>query len=491
MSPQSSGRTIGYIRVSTEDQRDGRSLPYQTAQLEASGVDEIYCDIESGANVMRPNFVRLIDEVTRGEIGTIKVIRWDRLTRNSDEFPMLKKTLRKYKIKLVVLEQGGEQDLSTASGEFSADMQVLFAAYERTLIRDRIRNVMTQRRSEKCAWTRPPLFYDILGKNYTLSNVPCVCSLEDRPNNYSEYDENTLLENLLRGQSKRDIAEELVKALIELRRFRPVLIRVHSRYTLAHYRNPSLVPGIAIFSSTEGLKSWLQNPVLRGHTAYLKYDSARQIKDPDEWELHLDTHPNSKLFDDSFYEDEVQILLESNSKRFGKVDATTYLTKFVFCDKCASKCVLKSGNKYKYYSCRHSGVCCTNEKCVRVDDIDEAIIFKLTERARSISQSSHQSEPLLKSDRLKSLEENLAWIESAPDFSTNYKVQQEQKQLLRNIELEKSKSNEIARQMLCSPQACKVNFWYSLPEALREIFYDTLLDKVLIANEVVSVSLKI
>ncbi|MBD1863041.1 MULTISPECIES: recombinase family protein [Trichocoleus] len=491
MAPRSNRKTVGYIRVSTEEQSHGRSLPHQTAQLETSGVDEIYSDVESGASSTRPGFVKLIEGITEGEIGTIKVSRWDRLTRNSNEFPMLKDILRDNKVKLIVLEQGGEQDLSTAAGELQADINVLFAAYERALVRDRVRGVMANRRLEKNAWTRPPLLYEIVDKQYVLSCEPCVCSLEDRPKNYLKYDENTPLKKLLRGQSKRDIAEEIVNSLIELRKYRSVLSRLHNRYTMSGDKNPYLTPGITIFSSSAGLKNWLQNPILRGHIAYLRNDSRWTKRDPDEWEIHFNTHVEHRLFDDEFYENELKPLLEANAKRCARTKVTSHLTNLIFCAECHSRCILKSGNAYKYYGCRHSGVSCTNRKCVRVDDIDEAIIFKLTERVRFISQAINQFESLSKSDTVRKLEAQVAWLESAPNFKTSYQIQKQRRELLEKIEKEKSNSNEIAKQMLCNPQAGKINFWYSLSENLREIFYEKLLDKVFIADEVVSVSLKV
>ncbi|WP_026103896.1 recombinase family protein, partial [Kamptonema formosum] len=51
-------------------------------------------------------------------------------------------------VKLKLLDQG-EVDLSTASGELSADLQALFAAHERRQLRERIKRGHEYRRVKK------------------------------------------------------------------------------------------------------------------------------------------------------------------------------------------------------------------------------------------------------------------------------------------------------------------------------------------------------
>jgi hypothetical protein len=63
---------------------------------------------------------------------------------------------------------------------------------------------------------------------------------------------------------------------------------------------------------------------------------------------------------------------------------------------------------------------------------------------------------------------------------------------LQEIELERSKTNDIATQLLSHPSARKINFWYNLLHEEREIFYDQLLERVVINDgEVTEVALKV
>ena len=64
--------------------------------------------------------------------------------------------------------------------------------------------------------------------------------------------------------------------------------------------------------------------------------------------------------------------------------------------------------------------------------------------------------------------------------------------LLKEIEIERSQTDDSATQMLCHPTAQKINFWYSLTQEEREIFYNQLLERVvLLDGEVTEVLLKV
>lgn len=70
---------IGYVRVSTVDQNEGR----QIEAMKDDGVEKIYMDKKSGKNFDRPEYQKMISELKEGDIVVIHSI--DRLGRNYDE----------------------------------------------------------------------------------------------------------------------------------------------------------------------------------------------------------------------------------------------------------------------------------------------------------------------------------------------------------------------------------------------------------------------
>lgn len=483
-------KVVGYSRLSTLEQAKGAALEQQEARLISAGVDEIYSDIDSGNNSARLGLKRLLDDICAGQISLVRATRWDRLYRNKLDYEYFKVLLRKFDVKIDLLDQG-KQDLTTASGEMNADMMVLLAAFERNMLRERVKHGFAHRRSKKVAWSRPPLFYEIANNQYTIDRQPFICSLQDRPDNYSCFNEKTPMELLLRGHSKADIAQELVDCFLQIKQYRTVLGHLHHRYTMELHKNPSIVPGLAIFSSSEGLKSWLMNPILRGHTAYLKYTDRRRNNNAEEWELHRDTHPEHRIITDELYEAEIKPVLEFNAKCFGQPGATFYLTKRVFCTECKSLCQLKAGSEgRKYYACMHSGISCNNHHCTSLPKIDEAIINSLVEKARGITQNQTQNkEPI--SEKLNKLRKKLEWIDQAPDLEFDKELIAQRQKVLADIEAESIKTNNIAWQILLQPEAQKINFWYSLSQDHRKVFYMSLVERVFISDSVTSVELKV
>jgi len=83
--PNSSKKVVVYCRVSSASQKD--DLQFQKQALEtfctARGVavDDWLCDVGSGLNYKRKNFVKLMDMVEEGEVSTLIMAHKDRLVR--------------------------------------------------------------------------------------------------------------------------------------------------------------------------------------------------------------------------------------------------------------------------------------------------------------------------------------------------------------------------------------------------------------------------
>jgi DNA invertase Pin-like site-specific DNA recombinase len=125
------GQRVGYIRVSSVDQKTDR-------QLDGLQLDRCFTDKASGKDTKRPQLEALVSFVRQGD--TVVVHSMDRLARNLDDLRKLVSTFTKRGIKVQFVKES-----LTFSGEDSAMAMLLLsmlgavAEFERSLIRERQR----------------------------------------------------------------------------------------------------------------------------------------------------------------------------------------------------------------------------------------------------------------------------------------------------------------------------------------------------------------
>ncbi|MGB3494229.1 MAG: recombinase family protein [Elainellaceae cyanobacterium] len=226
-----SGGTVAYGRVSTHDQDDiFHAADQQKSRLRNSiPIVRLYFDIESGDNPNRAEFRAMMREVQAGRVDTIIATRWDRLTRNELVYLQLKETLKSCGVQLYLLD-GGWVDLSTASGELSADMNVLFAVHERRMLRERVQKGQEHRRHRKAACARAPFGYMTENERYRLDRRPIICLLSDRPSHYLNLSNEPDDSPHLLGISRADIARHAIDLLLENESPAQVLKQLYQTY---------------------------------------------------------------------------------------------------------------------------------------------------------------------------------------------------------------------------------------------------------------------
>lgn len=125
----SSGKIIGYVRISSFDQNPQR-------QLENIKLEKVFTDKASGKNTKRPQLEALLDFVREGD--TVIVHSLDRLARNLDDLRYLVYQLTQRHIKIKFLKEN-----LIFTGEDSPMANLLlsvmgaFAEFERALIKER------------------------------------------------------------------------------------------------------------------------------------------------------------------------------------------------------------------------------------------------------------------------------------------------------------------------------------------------------------------
>ena len=143
------GDTLGYARVSTNDQ----NLEGQRIRLIEAGAIRVFVDVVSGKRFERPGLTELIDHARPGD--RLCVTRLDRLGRSLRELLETVDALKARGIHLVSLEE--RLDTSSAAGELVFHVFGSIAHFEARLISERTRDGIAAAQKRGRQPGRPPL----------------------------------------------------------------------------------------------------------------------------------------------------------------------------------------------------------------------------------------------------------------------------------------------------------------------------------------------
>lgn len=147
------GRRLGYVRVSDEDQTE----QLQVDALTVVGCDQIFHDHGvSGALHHRPGLDSLLGCLTPGD--TLLVWKLDRLGRSTVHLLQLLSDLRERQIDFVAVTQG--IDTTTSIGRMLYGQLAVFAEFEREQISDRTKAGMAAAKRRGQHLGRPRAFSD-------------------------------------------------------------------------------------------------------------------------------------------------------------------------------------------------------------------------------------------------------------------------------------------------------------------------------------------
>lgn len=114
----------------------------------------------TGANMNRPGLKKLLQHVQAGQVDTILVYKIDRLSRSLLDFARMIDILETHGASFVSVTQ--QFNSATSVGRLTLNLLLSFAAFERELIGERIRDKMAAaKRKGKYTGGTPPLGYDV------------------------------------------------------------------------------------------------------------------------------------------------------------------------------------------------------------------------------------------------------------------------------------------------------------------------------------------
>jgi DNA invertase Pin-like site-specific DNA recombinase len=128
-------RKIGYVRVSSKDQNEGR----QISSMEDEKVDKIYIDKQSGKDFEREQYQKMISELQEGDVLILHSL--DRLGRNYDaiieEWRRITKDIKAdIKVLDMPLLDTTQKATNDLTGKFLADIVLQVLSYAAAIERD-------------------------------------------------------------------------------------------------------------------------------------------------------------------------------------------------------------------------------------------------------------------------------------------------------------------------------------------------------------------
>lgn len=121
---------VGYIRVSTVEQNEGR----QVKDLQATaGVEKVFMDKLSGKDTNRPQFNAMLEFVREGD--TVVVSSYDRLARSTADLLATIETLKAKGVNVISMKE--QLDTSTPQGKLMLTFFAGIATFERELMLQR------------------------------------------------------------------------------------------------------------------------------------------------------------------------------------------------------------------------------------------------------------------------------------------------------------------------------------------------------------------
>ncbi|BBD60724.1 resolvase [Nostoc sp. HK-01] len=496
---------VGYARVSSREQAvNSHALDQQIQRLKDSGAYLIIVDVQTGKKDNRPGLIKLMQLVKENQIAEVIITRLDRLGRS---VPLIRKNILVFQetgINLRVLDQ--LIDLKTAQGMFMINLLASLAEMEVDQLSERVKHGKQHRRNQHAVCECVPFGYKAEKLRYQLDQTPFLCLLLERPNNYADmYHEEDI--DKLPGLRSAQLARDCIDIFFKTKGVSRACREICNKYGIQHTHSKKNGNDKIFHWSPQGLRRWLTNPVLRGHTVYNKRiktsTGQRKNVDPKDWQIIYDTHPNDRLISDE-EATEIENILEFNSSRCGaflynydssKPDGYgefAYQRGLVYCAECNCKCITKTyGGKirYHYYACRHASQGCKNRKATRKDAIEKALISHLLQQsfvlqARALHTNSPSPELPTKSSKLTKLEARLAKLEEIPDFDPELEALKQK--TLREIqeEINPFSTNAIDTKTVEEIIQAGNNLfiWYTLTHDDKVAIYSRLVEKITVRN---------
>lgn len=355
----------GYIRVSTERQVEGYSIEGQITQIEQycqfNGYElvDIYADRGiSGKSMNRPELQRMLNDAKNGKLDCVMVYKTNRLARNTSDLLTIVEELHRQNVEFFSLSE--RMEVKNSTGKLMLQILASFSEFERNTILENIYNGQHQRAL----------------KGYYQGNLPL--GYNNIPDNKKE---------LMINQHEANIVKYIFESYAKGHGYRKIANALNHKGYVTKKGNPFSINSITYI---------LVNPFYIGKIQFAKYKdwNEKRRKGLNDKPIIADgKHPpiiSQELWD------KVQSRKKQVSQKpqvHGK--GTNLLTGIIHCPQCGAPMAasnttntLKDGTKkrIRYYSCSNfrnkgSKVCSANS--VRADVIEKYVMDQILEIVKS------------------------------------------------------------------------------------------------------------
>ncbi|MDF5713770.1 MAG: fdxN element excision recombinase XisF [Rhizonema sp. NSF051] len=431
-------RVYGYARVSTQEQAEEfDALNQQVARLKAAGAAEVLIDIESGRSDARKQFNQLLKLVEQNQVNEIIITRIDRLGRSVITIHKAIDTFVKHNVNLRVLD--APVDPNSPFGWFSINQMSGLAEFESRLLSQRIKH----------------------GNEYFRQQLKfCV-----PPFGYAKDDKHRLIPNHniheKSGKTHFELARIVIDLTLEMRSLKDVCNHIYNEYGLVF--------------TVAGLRDWVKNLALQGHTAYFIKKKKGVKREP---VINLNTH--EALITVATAE-AIQAKLLANRRYRSSVTSSRGdypLAGLIRCAHCGGpqyRNFSRHKKKTEYMRCvnyaKPGKYHCENSKCSRLRVIIAETIKALCENAPTLIEhleSQSGTKEIVNTDKIEALTNELTVLRglrsSNPDIiQAITKIEMTINALSNPVKIvDKDTFENAKRQIAVASQA---TFWESLDDS--------------------------
>lgn len=365
MSEMKKKRIGGYIRVSTEKQVMGYSIEGQITQIEQycqfNGYElvDIYADRGiSGKSMNRPELQRMLNDAKNGKLDCVMVYKTNRLARNTSDLLTIVEELHRQNVEFFSLSE--RMEVKNSTGKLMLQILASFSEFERNTILENIYTGQRQRALE----------------GYYQGNLPL--GYNNIPDNKKE---------LMINQHEANIVKYIFESYAKGHGYRKIANALNHKGYVTKKGNPFSISAVTYI---------LSNPFYIGKIQFAKYKDWN-----DKRRKGLNDKPviaegkHTPIISQSLW-DKVQARKKQVSEKpqvHGK--GTNILTGLISCPQCSAPMAasnttntLKDGTKkrIRYYSCSNfrnkgSKVCSANS--VRADVIEKYVMDQILEIVKS------------------------------------------------------------------------------------------------------------
>ena len=365
MSEMKKKRIGGYIRVSTEKQVMGYSIEGQITQIEQycqfNGYElvDIYADRGiSGKSMNRPELQRMLNDAKNGKLDCVMVYKTNRLARNTSDLLTIVEELHRQNVEFFSLSE--RMEVKNSTGKLMLQILASFSEFERNTILENIYTGQRQRALE----------------GYYQGNLPL--GYNNIPDNKKE---------LMINQHEANIVKYIFESYAKGHGYRKIANALNHKGYVTKKGNPFSISAVTYI---------LSNPFYIGKIQFAKYKdwNDKRRKGLNDKPVIAEGKHTPIISQDLW--DKVQARKRQVSEKpqvHGK--GTNILTGIISCPQCSAPMAasnttntLKDGTKkrIRYYSCSNfrnkgSKVCSANS--VRADVIEKYVMDQILEIVKS------------------------------------------------------------------------------------------------------------